>query len=74
MKTIISSNDLFKIVLVENENADGCAGYHYELIEVPNTSGQTFESLSIAEQVMRQKTEFWRSIVRKLYFEVRFIA
>lgn len=74
MKTIISSNDLFKIVLVENESESGCAGSHYELIEAPNTSGQTFESLSLAEQVMRQKTEFWKSIVRKLYFEVRFIA
>lgn len=74
MKKIISSNDLFKIVLVENESVDGCAGSHYELIEVPNTSGQTFESFSIAEQVMRQKTEFWKSIIRKLYFEVRFIA
>lgn len=74
MKTIISSNDLFKIVLVENESTDGYAGSHYELIEAPNASGQTFESLSTAEQVMRQKTEFWKSIIRKLYLEVRFIA
>ncbi|WP_039912843.1 hypothetical protein [Cellvibrio mixtus] len=74
MKTIISSNDLFKIILVEDENIDGVHSSHYELIETPNTSGQTFESLSTAEQVMRQKTEFWKSIIRKLYFEVCFIA
>ena len=74
MKTIISSNDLFKIILVEDQNTEGMINSHYELVESPNTTGQIFESYSTAEEAMKRKTEFWTSLIRKFYFEVRFLA
>jgi len=73
MKTIMSRNDLFQIVLVEDTEY-GTTPPYYELIETPNTTIQTFDSYSLAEQVMQQKTEFWRTLIRKLYFEAHFIA
>lgn len=77
MKKIISSNDLFKIFLVEKydpENQTVIA--HYELFEGGHRPVETFESLAKAEQTMLQKTEFWQQLIKKipLYLEARFIA
>ncbi|HEY8939058.1 MAG TPA: hypothetical protein VIM59_02670 [Cellvibrio sp.] len=77
MKKIISSNELFKILCVEvyDNNKESLTSY-YELIEEPNRVVDVFDTLSVAEAVMQQKTEFWRSLIKRvpLYFEVRFIA
>ncbi|HTF97648.1 MAG TPA: hypothetical protein VL995_16040 [Cellvibrio sp.] len=77
MKKIISSNELFKIVFVAVYDADeDSVSSYYELVEEPNTTIQIFQSYEIAEKVMKQKTEFWTSMLRKIphYCEVRFIA
>lgn len=77
MKKIMSSNELFKIFLVERydpENQKVVA--YYELFEGGHRPVETFESLAKAEQTMLQKTEFWKQLTKKipLYFEARFIA
>ncbi|PUA27455.1 MAG: hypothetical protein B0W54_12820 [Cellvibrio sp. 79] len=77
MKKIMTSNDLFKIFFVENYDPDKNAiTSYYELVETPNRTVEVFETFSLAEQVMQQKTEFWKALIKKipLYFEVRFIA
>ncbi len=77
MKTIISSNELFKIFLVERYDADNqTIVSHYELFEGGHRPVEIFESLDQAEQTMLQKTEFWKQLTKKipLYFEARFIA
>ncbi len=77
MKKIISSNELFKIFLVERYDADKQAvTAHYELVEGPHAPVEIFESFRTAEQAMQQKTEFWKQLLKKipLYFEARFIA
>jgi hypothetical protein len=77
MKKIISSNELFKIFLVEKYDADNQSVVsHYELFEGGHRPVETFESLDKAEQTMLQKTEFWKQLTQKipLYFEARFIA
>ncbi|MDR7088387.1 MULTISPECIES: hypothetical protein [Cellvibrio] len=77
MKKIISSNELFKIFLVENYDADNQkVTSHYELFEGGHRPVETFESLDQAQQTMLQKTEFWKQLTKKipLYFEARFIA
>lgn len=75
MKKIIARNELFKIFFVEQNDGDTVRSY-YELVEDPNRTVDIFESYSLAEQVMLQKTEFWKTMLKKvpLYFEVRFIA
>jgi len=77
MKKIISSNELFKIFLVEQHDSDNqTVSLHYELFEGGHRPVETFESLAQAEQTMLQKTEFWKQLTKKipLYFEARFIA
>ena len=77
MKKIISSNELFKIFLVEKYDPDNQAvTVQYELFEGGHRPVETFESLDQAEQTMLQKTEFWKQLTKKipLYFEARFIA
>lgn len=77
MKKIISSNELFKIFLVEKYDADNqTVTLHYELFEGGHRPVEIFESLAKAEQTMQQKTEFWKQLTKKipLYFEGRFIA
>lgn len=77
MKKIISSNELFKIFLVEKYDPDSQAVIsHYELFEGRHRPVETFESLAKAEQTMLQKTEFWKQLIKKvpLYIEGRFIA
>lgn len=77
MKKIISSNELFKIVFVSSYDADEDAiNSHYELVEEPNKTIEIFDSYTVAEQVMQQKTEFWKSLLKKIpqYCEVRFTA
>lgn len=77
MKKIISSNELFKIFLVEKYDPDNRAvTLYYELFEGGHRPVETFESLAKAEQTMQQKTEFWKQLIRKvpLYIEGRFIA
>ena len=77
MKKIISSNELFKIFLVEKYDPDNQAVIsHYELFEGGHRPVETFESLAKAEQTMLQKTEFWEQLIRRvpLYLEGRFIA
>ena len=77
MKKIMTSNELFKIFFVEKYDPDKNAiTSHYELVETPNITVEVFETLSLAEQVMQQKTELWKILIRKipLYFEVTFIA
>ena len=77
MKKIISSNELFKIFLVEKYDADNqTVVSHYELFEGGHRPVETFESFAKAEQTMLQKTEFWKQLTKKipLYFEARFIA
>lgn len=77
MKKIISSNELFKIFLVEKYDPDNqTVVSHYELFEGGHRPVETFESLAKAEQTMLQKTEFWKQLTKKipLYFEARFIA
>lgn len=77
MKTIISSNELFKIFLVEKYDADKQAVIsHYELFEGGHRPVETFESFAKAEQTMLQKTEFWKQLLKRtpLYLEARFIA
>jgi hypothetical protein len=75
MKKIIARNELFKIFFVEQGDGDSTRSY-YELVEDPNRTVEVFDSYSLAEQVMIQKTEFWKMMIKKvpLYFEVRFIA
>ncbi|HTF95451.1 MAG TPA: hypothetical protein VL995_04895 [Cellvibrio sp.] len=77
MKKIISSNELFKIFLVEKYDVDrNAVTSHYELVEGPHVPVEIFESFPVAEQAMRQKTEFWKQLLKKipLYVEARFIA
>jgi hypothetical protein len=77
MKKIISSNELFKIFLVEKYDADNQAvTVQYELFEGSHRPVETFESLDQAQQTMLQKTEFWKQLTKKipLYLEGRFIA
>jgi hypothetical protein len=77
MKKIISSNELFKIFLVEKYDPDNHTVIsHYELFESGHRPVETFESLAKAEQTMVQKTEFWQQLIKKmpLYLEARFIA
>jgi hypothetical protein len=77
MKKIISSNELFKIFLVEKYDPDNqTVVSYYELFEGRHRPVETFESLAKAEQTMVQKTEFWKQLTKKipLYFEARFIA
>ncbi len=77
MKKIISSNELFKIFLVERYDADNQTIIsHYELFEGGHRPVETFESLDQAQQTMLQKTEFWKQLTQRipLYFEGRFIA
>lgn len=77
MKKIISSNELFKIFLVEKYDPDNQkVTLSYELFEGGHRPVETFESLAKAEQTMLQKTEFWKQLTKKipLYFEARFIA
>jgi len=77
MKKIISSNELFKIFLVEEYDPDNqTVVSHYELFEGGHRPVETFESLAKAEQTMLQKTEFWQQLIKKipLYLEARFIA
>jgi hypothetical protein len=77
MKKIISSNELFKIFLVERYDQDNQTVIsHYELFEGGHLPVETFESFAKAEQTMQQKTEFWKQLTKKvpLYFEARFIA
>lgn len=75
MKKIIARNELFKIFFVEQDDGGTVTSY-YELVEDPNRTVDIFESYSLAEQVMLQKTEFWKTMLKKvpLYFEVRFTA
>lgn len=77
MKKIISSNELFKIFLVEKYDADNqTVVSQYELFEGGHRPVETFESLAKAEQTMQQKTEFWKQLIKRvpLYIEGRFIA
>lgn len=77
MKKIMSSNELFKIFLVERYDADRRAVVsHYELFEGVHVPVEIFESFAKAEQTMQRKTEFWRQLVNRipLYLEGRFIA
>lgn len=77
MKKIISSNELFKIFLVEKYDADNqTVVSQYELFEGGHRPVETFESLAKAEQTMQQKTELWKQLIQKvpLYFEGCFIA
>jgi len=77
MKKIISSNELFKIFLVEKYDPDNQAvKVQYELFEGGHRPVETFESLDQAQQTMVQKTEFWKQLTKKipLYLEGRFIA
>jgi hypothetical protein len=77
MKKAISSNELFKIFLVERYDAEKKAIIaHYELFEGAHRPVEVFESFAKAEQTMVQKTEFWKQLIRKvpLYLEARFIA
>ncbi|HTF94746.1 MAG TPA: hypothetical protein VL995_01315 [Cellvibrio sp.] len=77
MKKIMTSNDLFKIFLVEKYDPDkNSITSYYELVEAPNTTVDVFETFSLAEHVMQERTEFWKTLIKKipLYFEVRFIA
>lgn len=77
MKKIMSRNELFKIVLVTIYDAgEDAIKSHYELIEEPNRTVDIFDSYSMAEQVMRQKTEFWKTVLAAIpqYLEVRFTA
>lgn len=77
MKKIISSNELFKIFLVEKYDASNEAmTLHYELFEGVHLPVEIFESFAKAEQTMLQKTEFWKQLLKKtpLYLEARFIA
>ena len=77
MKKIMSRNDLFKIVLVTIYDAgEDVTKSHYELIEEPNRTVDIFDSYSMAEHVMQQKTEFWKSVLAAIpqYIQVRFIA
>lgn len=77
MKKIISSNELFKIFLVERYDADNqTVTVQYELFEGGHRPVETFASLDQAEQTMLQKTEFWKQLTQKipLYLEARFIA
>ncbi len=75
MKKIIARNELFKIFFVQQNDGDNVKSY-YELVEDPNMTVEIFETFSRAEQVMIQKTEFWKTMIKKipLYFEVKFIA
>lgn len=77
MKKIISSNELFKIFLVEKYDPDNqTVTSYYELFECGHRPVETFESLAKAEQSMLQKTEFWKQLIKKipLHLEGRFIA
>ncbi len=77
MKKIISSNELFKIFLVEHYDAENnTTSSHYELFEGLHIPVEIFESFSKAEQAMQQKTEFFTQLIKRipLYFEARFIA
>lgn len=77
MKKIISSNELFKIFLVEQYDPENqTVVSHYELFEGGHRPVEAFESLAKAEQTMQQKTEFWKQLTKAipLYFEARFIA
>lgn len=77
MKKIISSNELFKIFLVENYDANkNAVTMCYELFEGPHAPVEIFDSFPVAEQAMLQKTEHWKQLVKRipLYFEARFIA
>ncbi|HSC66198.1 MAG TPA: hypothetical protein VLC79_00795 [Cellvibrio sp.] len=77
MKKIISSNELFKIFLVEKYDPDNqTVTMHYELFEGGHRPVEIFESLATAEQTMLQKTEFWKQLLQKvpMYLEGRFIA
>ncbi len=77
MKTIISSNELFKIFFVESYDADKKTVIsHYELFEGGHRPVEIFDTFAKAEQTMLEKTEIWKQLVKKipLYFEARFIA
>lgn len=77
MKKIISSNELFKIFLVEKyDPVNQSVTSYYELFEGGHRPVEMFESLAKAEQTMLQKTEFWKQLTKKipLYLEARFIA
>lgn len=77
MKKIMSSNELFKIFLVEQYDAESqTISSHYELFEGFHVPVEIFESFAKAEQAMLQKTEFFKQLVQRipLYFEARFVA
>lgn len=76
MKKIISRNELFKIVCVSTYDENAGSIVYYELVEEPNMLVQVFDTFAAAEEIMQQKTEFWKSLLKRIpqYCQVRFIA